>query len=363
MLYPDELRARNWSGQRDSNPRPPAPKAGALPGCAIPRRGHPLFQKYVGHHTLGIGIESNSQKNCYTPPMLAHILSGKILADSVHQELMVRIQQHKTKGQRTPALAVILVGDDPASMLYISHKHEACQKIGLTSLDYRLEAKTTELQLLNLIDKLNQDPTIDGILIQLPLPPHIATSTIREAVHFQKDVDGFHPYNMGRLAQKNPLLRSCTPAGIMKLIATTDKDIRGLHAVVVGDSNIVGRPMLLELLMAQCTVTICHHLTQNLADFVARADILVSAVGKPKLIKGEWIKTGAIVIDVGINRLADGTLIGDIEFDKARKRAGFITPVPGGVGPMTIATLLENTLSAYETLHLSLGSTTDAMDS
>jgi len=317
----------------------------------------------VGHHTLGIGTESNFEKNCYTPPMFAHILNGKILADSVHQELITRVQQHKRQGRRAPALAVILVGDDPPSTLYIAHKHEACQKVGVASHDYRLDTATTELQLLNLIEKLNQDPTIDGILVQLPLPVHIATATVREAIHFQKDVDGFHPYNMGRLAQKNPLLRSCTPAGIMQLVATTGKDIRGLHAVVVGDSNIVGRPMLLELLMAQCTVTICHHLTQNLADFVATADILVSAVGKPKLIKGEWIKAGAIVVDVGINRLADGTLIGDIEFDEASQKAGFITPVPGGVGPMTIATLLQNTLSAYETLHLNTGSTTDAMDS
>jgi len=283
----------------------------------------------------------------------AQILDGKALATTLQQELAEKIRQHQTQGFRAPSLAVILLGTDPASLIYTSHKHEACQKVGIKSHSYRLNTTTPEAELLQLIDNLNHDPNIDGILVQLPLPSHISTTAVMEAIHFQKDVDGFHPYNMGRLAQKNPYLKPCTPAGIMKLIETTHKDLRGLDALVIGDSTIVGRPMLLELLMAHCTVTICHHLTRDLANFVTKSDLLVSAVGKPGLIKGEWIKPGAIVIDVGINRLENGLVIGDIEFPEACKRASFITPVPGGVGPMTVATLLSNTLFAYNALHLS----------
>ena len=283
----------------------------------------------------------------------AQILDGRALADSLQQQLKEKVYQYQLQGFKQPALAVILVGDDPASIIYTNHKHEACEKVGIRSLSYHLKASTEEKELLQLIDNLNRDPAIDGILVQLPLPAHISTPLVMEAIHFQKDVDGFHPYNMGRLAQKNPYLKPCTPAGIMKLIETTGRDIRGLPAVVIGDSTIVGRPMLLELLMAQCTVTVCHHLTTDLANFVASADLLISATGKPNLVKGEWIKPGAIVIDVGINRLANGTIIGDIEFKEALKKASFITPVPGGVGPMTVATLLSNTLFAYNTLHLS----------
>jgi methylenetetrahydrofolate dehydrogenase (NADP+)/methenyltetrahydrofolate cyclohydrolase len=282
----------------------------------------------------------------------AQILDGKALADTLQQALAEKIRQCQTQGFRAPGLAVILLGADPASIIYTSHKHEACQKVGIKSHSYRLSAATTETELLQLIDNLNHNPDIDGILVQLPLPNHISTTAVMEAIDFQKDVDGFHPYNMGRLAQKNPYLKPCTPAGIMRLIETTGKDLRGLDALVIGDSTIVGRPMLLELLMAHCTVTICHHLTRDLTHFVMKSDLLVSAVGKPGLIKGEWIKPGAIVIDVGINRLENGTVVGDIEFEEACKQASFITPVPGGVGPMTVATLLSNTLFTYNALHL-----------
>jgi len=282
----------------------------------------------------------------------AQILDGKALANTLQQELAEKIRQHQAQGYRAPSLAVILLGTDPASIIYTSHKHEACQKVGIKSHNYRLSAETSETELLQLIDTLNRDLGIDGILVQLPLPNHISTTAVMEAIHFQKDVDGFHPYNMGRLAQKNPYLKPCTPAGIMRLIATTHQDLSGLNALVIGDSTIVGRPMLLELLMAECTVTICHHLTHDLASFVMKSDLVISAVGKPGLIKGEWIKLGAIVIDVGINRLENGSVIGDIEFTEACKRASFITPVPGGVGPMTVATLLSNTFFAYNALHL-----------
>ncbi|HFD92395.1 MAG TPA: bifunctional methylenetetrahydrofolate dehydrogenase/methenyltetrahydrofolate cyclohydrolase FolD, partial [Gammaproteobacteria bacterium] len=243
------------------------------------------------------------------------------------------------------------IGNDPASEVYVANKRRACEEAGIVSRSYDLDEDITQEALLAIIDELNQDDTIDGILVQLPLPRHIDTETIIERIRPDKDVDGFHPYNIGRLALRIPVLRSCTPRGIMTLLGHTGEELRGLDAVVVGASNHVGRPMNFELLLAGCTITTCHRFTRDLPAHVARADIVVVAVGKPGLIKGEWIKPGAIVIDVGINRNEQGKLVGDVEFASAVERAGWITPVPGGVGPMTVATLLENTLYAAEELH------------
>ncbi|WP_153915514.1 bifunctional methylenetetrahydrofolate dehydrogenase/methenyltetrahydrofolate cyclohydrolase FolD, partial [Shewanella sp. TC10] len=254
-------------------------------------------------------------------------------------------------GTRLPGLAVILVGADAASQVYVGSKRRACEEVGFESYSYDLETTTTEEELLALIDQCNDDPKIDGILVQLPLPDHIEDSKVIERIRPDKDVDGFHPYNVGRLAQRIPVLRSCTPKGIITLIKSTGVDTYGLDATIVGASNIVGRPMTLELLLAGCTTTTCHRFTKNLEQKVRQADLLVVAVGKPGFIPGDWIKPGAIVIDVGINRLESGKLVGDVEFDIAAEKAAFITPVPGGVGPMTIASLLENTLYAAEEYH------------
>ena len=278
--------------------------------------------------------------------MTAQIINGKLIADQlleeIHQEVSLRI----AAGKRAPGLAVILIGDNPASAIYVRNKRKACERTGIRSVAHDLPAATKQSELLALIDQLNADTSIDGILVQLPLPAHIAEPDVIERIRPDNDVDGFHPYNIGRLAQRNPMLRPCTPYGAMTLLKSTGVDLRGLNAVVVGASNIVSRPMALELLLAGCTVTVTHSATRNLADHVRTAEVLVVAVGKPQMVKGDWIKQGAIVIDVGINRIADGSICGDVEFDEAKKRAGWITPVPGGVGPMTIATLLQNTLHA-----------------
>ncbi len=283
--------------------------------------------------------------------MTAQIIDGKNIAEKLRHEISLQVKKRIDKGLRAPGLAVILVGDDPASQVYVGHKRKACTAAGIKSVSYDLPANTSQQALLDLIDKLNAAQEIDGILVQLPLPAHIDSETIIERIHPDKDVDGFHPYNIGRLALRLPILRPCTPYGVMTLLESIKQPIRGQDAVVVGASNIVGRPMSLELLLAGCTVTICHRFTRDLAAQVKRADILVVGVGKPGLIKGEWIKPGAVVIDVGINRTTEGKLVGDVEFEIARKRAGWITPVPGGVGPMTVATLLQNTLYAAEKLH------------
>ncbi len=288
--------------------------------------------------------------------MSAKILNGKDLAEKKLAELSLQIAKHKKAGLRMPGLAVILVGNDPASEIYVRKKNLACQRVGIHSQIIHLDTTISQLELLNFIDTLNQDPTIDGILIQLPLPTHLDKQVLVERIRPDKDVDGLHPYNLGRLAQKFPVLRSCTPAGVMELIHATGVPIKGLNATVVGVSNLVGRPMILELLLAGCTVTACHSATKDLEQAVRNADILVAATGKPALIKGHWIKMGAIVIDVGTNRIDNDRLVGDVEFDEAVKRAGWITPVPGGVGPMTVASLLTNTLYAYKTLHLGLES-------
>ncbi|HXQ99681.1 MAG TPA: bifunctional methylenetetrahydrofolate dehydrogenase/methenyltetrahydrofolate cyclohydrolase FolD [Pseudomonas sp.] len=283
--------------------------------------------------------------------MTAKLIDGKAIAANLRQQIAQRVAQRREQGLRTPGLAVILVGSDPASQVYVSHKRKDCEEVGFISRAYDLPSETTQTQLTDLIDSLNDDPAIDGILLQLPLPEHLESSSLLERIRPDKDVDGFHPYNVGRLAQRIPLLRPCTPKGIMTLLESTGVDLYGKDAVVVGASNIVGRPMAMELLLAGCTVTVTHRFTQDLAGHVGRADLVVVAAGKPGLVKGEWIKEGAIVIDVGINRQDDGKLVGDVVYETALPRAGWITPVPGGVGPMTRACLLENTLYAAETLH------------
>jgi methylenetetrahydrofolate dehydrogenase (NADP+)/methenyltetrahydrofolate cyclohydrolase len=283
--------------------------------------------------------------------MSAKIIDGKAVAADLKQQLKLATTERLAEGKRRPGLAVVLIGANPASQVYVGSKRKSCEEIGFKSEAYDLPETTSEEELLSLIDTLNQDDEIDGILVQLPLPQHISAETVIERIAPHKDVDGFHPYNIGRLAQRNPQLRPCTPRGVITLLRTTGVDLKGLEAVVVGASNIVGRPMALELLLAGCTTTVCHRWTNNLEEQVRRADLLVVAVGKPNFIPGEWIKQGAIVIDVGINRLENGKLTGDVEFEKAKEKASWITPVPGGVGPMTVATLLENTLFAAETLH------------
>ncbi|ACA32533.1 bifunctional methylenetetrahydrofolate dehydrogenase/methenyltetrahydrofolate cyclohydrolase FolD [Histophilus somni] len=279
--------------------------------------------------------------------MPAQIISGTELSKNIKFNVAEKIQHYLQQGKRAPGLAVILVGADPASQVYVGSKRRSCEELGIYSKSYDLPAETTEQELLTLIEQLNQDPQIDGILVQLPLPEKINSTKVIEHISPTKDVDGFHPYNVGRLCQRIPTLRACTPLGIMKLLETTGVDLYGQHAVIIGASNIVGRPMALELLLAGCTVTVTHRFTKDLKSHVHQADILVVAVGKPHIIPGEWIKEGAIVIDVGINRV-DGKLVGDVQYDEASKKASFITPVPGGVGPMTVAMLMFNTLLAYE---------------
>jgi len=283
--------------------------------------------------------------------MTAKLIDGKAIAARVRETVKERIDDRLRAGLRPPGLAVVLVGRDPASEIYVRNKRRACEAAGLLSRSYDLPAETAESELLDLIDNLNKDVEIDGILVQFPLPRQINADKVTECIRPDKDVDGFHPYNIGRLALRRPLLRSCTPRGIITLLEEIGESFHGREAVIVGASNIVGRPMSLELLLAGCTVTTCHRFTRNLEYHVGRAEILVVAVGKPGLVPGEWVRSGATVIDVGINRLEDGSLAGDVGFEAACRRAAWITPVPGGVGPMTVATLLENTLFAAEELH------------
>lgn len=280
--------------------------------------------------------------------MSAQQLNGNQTRDEIIAGLASEVQQAVSTGKRAPGLAVVLVGDDPASHVYVRNKENGCAKAGITSFSHRLPADTTSDALLNLIDQLNADLLVDGILVQLPLPAHLDSDALLERIDPAKDVDGFHPFNFGRLAQRRPLLRPCTPAGVMTLLEKTGIRLRGLHACVVGASNIVGVPMMLELLNERATVTICHSATTNLQEEVGRADILVVGVGIPNFIPGEWVKSGAIVIDVGINRLDNGSLCGDVDTVAASEKASWITPVPGGVGPMTIATLLENTVQSWK---------------
>jgi methylenetetrahydrofolate dehydrogenase (NADP+)/methenyltetrahydrofolate cyclohydrolase len=278
--------------------------------------------------------------------MPAQLIDGKAIAAEVRDTVKAQVDERLRQGLRPPGLAVVLVGEDPASQVYVRNKRQGCEHVGFVSKSFNLPADTSQPALLEIIDDLNDDDTIDGILVQTPLPAQIDTETVIERIRPDKDVDGFHPYNIGRLAVRMPTLRSCTPYGIMELLKHTGETFHGREAVVVGASNHVGRPMGLELLLAGCTVTTCHRFTRDLPDWVGHAEILVVAAGKPGLVKGEWVREGATVIDVGINRLPTGKLVGDVGFEAARERAAWITPVPGGVGPMTVAMLLRNTLEA-----------------
>ncbi len=280
--------------------------------------------------------------------MGARILDGKSVSAEIRGEVKGRVDAIRAAGGRAPGLAVVLVGENAASQVYVRNKRKACAEVGFHSELHELPAVTSQLELLELIDRLNGDPHIDGVLVQLPLPDHIDAETVTERILPTKDVDGFHPYNLGRLALRMPLLRPCTPKGVMTLLGRTGLSLEGLDAVIIGQSNIVGRPMALELLAARCTITVCHSRTRDLAEKVRGADVLVAAMGRPAFVTGDWIKRGALVVDVGINRTPDGRLVGDVDYAACAERAAWITPVPGGVGPMTIASLLENTLQAAE---------------
>ncbi len=280
--------------------------------------------------------------------MSAQIIDGKAISAKLLDSIKSRISARVAAGKRAPSLAVILLGNDPASAVYVRNKRLACEKVGIYSISHDLPDTTTEAELLSLIETLNNDVTVDGILVQSPLPDHIEENHIVECISINKDVDGFHPYNIGRLAVRQPTLRSCTPYGVIKMLEASHINLKGMDAVIVGVSNHVGRPMALELMLAGSTITSCHSRTKDLADKIKNADLVVVAAGKPGLVKGEWIKPGAVVVDIGINRLDDGSLAGDVDFETAKSRAGYITPVPGGVGPMTVATLMENTMLALE---------------
>jgi methylenetetrahydrofolate dehydrogenase (NADP+)/methenyltetrahydrofolate cyclohydrolase len=276
----------------------------------------------------------------------AKIIDGRAIAADVRREVREGSDRLAARGLRRPGLAVVLVGDDPASTIYVRNKRMACDECGLVSVSHDLPHSATQTELLALIDLLNADDTIDGILVQVPLPDHIDERIVIEAIDPAKDVDGFHPYNVGRLTLRNPLMRPCTPYGVIRLLERVGIPAKGQHCVIVGASNLVGRPMALEMLLAGATVTICHRFTEDLREHVERADIVVVAVGKPGIVRGEWVKPGAVVVDIGINRMPDGKIVGDVEFETARRRAGWITPVPGGVGPMTVAILMKNTLES-----------------
>lgn len=280
--------------------------------------------------------------------MGARVLDGKATAAEIREQVKGRVDAIRVAGGRAPGLAVVLVGENPASQVYVRNKRKACAEVGFHSELHELPAVTSQAELLDLVYRLNGDAHIDGILVQLPLPEHMDAEDVTERILPTKDVDGFHPYNLGRLALRMPLLRPCTPKGVMTLLGRTGLSLEGLDAVVIGQSNIVGRPMALELLAARCTITVCHSRTRDLAEKVRGADVLVAAIGRPAYIPGDWIKPGALVIDVGINRGPDGRLVGDLDYPACAERAAWITPVPGGVGPMTIASLLENTLQAAE---------------
>ena len=278
--------------------------------------------------------------------MAAEIIDGKEIARQLRAEVAAKIKERVARGLRPPGLAVILVGNDSASEIYVRNKRKACDDVGIRSYSYDLPESTTQEELFELIDELNANDDVDGILVQLPLPVHIDETEVIERISAAKDVDGFHPYTVGRLAQRIPILRPCTPHGVVILLDRSGVKVKGEHVVIVGASNHVGRPLALEMLLLGATVTVTHRFTRDLESHVRLADVLIVAAGKPHLVKGDWIKPGAVVIDVGINRLEDGRIVGDVEFDRAKEKARLITPVPGGVGPMTVATLMQNTLSA-----------------
>lgn len=278
--------------------------------------------------------------------MAAQLIDGKTISEALLNRVKAGVDARLAEGRRAPALAVVLVGNNPASEIYVRNKKRSCEKVGIRSVAFDLPASTTQAELLAIVDQVNADPEIDGILVQLPLPAHIDADAVIERIDPKKDVDGFHPYNIGRLALKMPLLRPCTPRGVMTMLEMSGIDPKGKHAVIIGASNIVGRPMALELLLARATVTVCHSATTISARRTSAARSAVAAVGKPGFVPGDWIKEGAVVVDVGINRLPDGKVVGDVDFAAASERASWITPVPGGVGLMTVATLLQNTLDS-----------------
>jgi methylenetetrahydrofolate dehydrogenase (NADP+) / methenyltetrahydrofolate cyclohydrolase len=280
--------------------------------------------------------------------MTARLIDGKAIALARREKIKAQVTALKAAGKRAPGLAVVLVGADAASQIYVRHKHEACEAAGMHSLVKLMPETATEAEVMAVVHALNADPAIDGILVQLPVPKQITAKAVIDAIAVEKDVDGFNPENLGLLAQRTPRLRPCTPYGCMVMLDEVGIDAKGMDAVVVGQSNIVGRPAALELLMRGATVTICHSQTKDLPGHVARADLVVAGIGKPEFIKGDWIKPGAVVLDVGLNRLPSGKIVGDVEFAVAKERASWITPVPGGVGPMTIAMLMQNTLEAYQ---------------
>jgi methylenetetrahydrofolate dehydrogenase (NADP+)/methenyltetrahydrofolate cyclohydrolase len=284
--------------------------------------------------------------------MTAENLDGRLLAKQMQKEIAEQVELRLLRNLPAPGLAVVIVGEDPASKLYVSKKCKACSEVGIIAEKYELPATTSEEDLLLLIEKLNCNRGVDGILVQLPLPKHIDTNKVLELINSDKDVDGFNPYNLGRLAQARPFMSPATSRGIMTLLQKNiERDLQGIDATIIGHSIIVGRPMALELLAVNATISICHKYTKDIKPYVAKADLLISATGVPELIKGDWIKEGAIVVDAGISRLDNGKIVGDVEFAKAKDRASWITPVPGGVGPMTVATLMQNTLFAANELH------------
>jgi len=280
--------------------------------------------------------------------MTARIIDGKAIAQALRNDIKAKVDQLTAAGKRPPGLAVVIVGQDPASQIYVRNKHQATEAVGMKSVMKVLPATATQDEVLDVVKLLNADPTIDGILVQLPVPKHIDSKAVIDAIAVGKDVDGFNPENLGLLAQRTPRLRPCTPYGCMKMLEHVGIDPAGMDAVVLGQSNIVGRPAALELLMKGATVTICHSRTKDIVGHIRRADLIVAGIGKPEFVKGEWLKPGAVVLDVGINRLPSGKVVGDVEFESAKERASWITPVPGGVGPMTIAMLIQNTLEAYQ---------------
>jgi len=280
--------------------------------------------------------------------MTAKLIDGKKIAEKIISEIKDKVIANQSEGIAPPGLAVIQVGEDPASSVYVTNKRKACAEVGMKSFNYDLEKSTTQEELLELVENLNKNAEVNGILIQLPLPSHINETIVIETINPTKDVDGFHPYTIGRLMQRIPLLRPCTAIGVITMLEAIEIDPKGMNAVIVGASNLVGRPLNLELLLKGATTTVCHRFTKNLKDHVMSADILAVAIGKPNFIQGSWIKEGAIVFDIGINRDENGKLTGDVDFESAKEKAFWISPVPGGVGPMTVAMLIKNTLLASE---------------
>ena len=280
--------------------------------------------------------------------MTANIIDGKKIAEKIISEIKNKVITNQSEGITPPGLAVIQVGEDPASSVYVRNKRKACEEVGMKSFNYDLDQSTTQKELIELVESLNNNAEVNGILIQLPLPSHINETIVIETINPTKDVDGFHPYTIGRLMQRIPLLRPCTAIGVITMLKAIDIDPKGMHAVIVGASNLVGRPLNLELLLKGATTTVCHKFTKNLKDHVMSADILAVAIGKPNFIPGDWIKEGAVVFDIGINRDENGKLTGDVDFESAKEKASWISPVPGGVGPMTVAMLIKNTLLASE---------------